>query len=134
VRDLGGIVATFAVALLFVGVVVLAGHDTTVLVSPPEAVAEEFTRKLAGGRYEVALQHLEEGGEAALPAVRQSAESLRARARAVNQVEGESSAITGDEATATVAITTSAAGELRWQFALVRRAGEWKIREWRPAR
>jgi hypothetical protein len=130
VKRLGALVAALAVALLLVGLIVLAGGDTTVFVSPPEAVAEEFTRKLAAGRYDMALEHLEDGDHGMLAIVRTSGENLRARAGEINQVEGESSAITGDTATATVVIATADAGDLRWQFGLVRRYGEWKIQAW----
>ena len=128
-RDLGALLAASALALLLVGVVVITGHDTTVFVPPPEAVVEEFTRKLAGGRYDMALEHLEQGERAMLPRLRKSGETLRARAGEINQIEGESSAITGDTATATVRISTAGGGELHWQFRLVRRDWQWKIRE-----
>jgi len=58
-KDLLPIVLVTAIALGLVGVAVVVGHDTSTLVSPPEAVAEQFARKLAGGRYDVASAHLE---------------------------------------------------------------------------
>jgi hypothetical protein len=128
---LGGLAAAWMLALLLVGVIVFAGGDTTVFVSPPEAVAEEFTRKLAEERYEMALEHLAAGGRELLPTVRRSGEHLRAQAGAITQVQGESSAITGHTATAMVTITADA-GDLHWNFDFVRQHGEWKIREWRP--
>jgi hypothetical protein len=133
VKEIGRLAAATALALAFVAGVVIAGHDTTVFVSPPENVAEEFTRKLATGRYDMALPHLEHDDPAMLPVVRTSGENLRERAGEVHHVAGESSAIDGDTATADVTIETERAGELRWQFELVRRDGEWKIAEWGPA-
>lgn len=130
-KDVGWLLLASGLALAVVAGVVIAGHDTTMFVPPPEAVAEEFTRKLATGRYDVALAELETNDRASIPAVRISSESLRAEAGAINQVEGESSTITGDTAIATVKIDTQDAGELRWNFQLVRRHGEWKISEWR---
>ena len=130
-KRLAALVAAVALALLLVGVIVVAGKDTTVFVSPPEAVAEEFTHTLVVGRYSMALEHLAERDRGLLATVRTSGENLRAGAGEIIHVEGESSAITGDTATATVVMTTANAGELRWQFALVQRDSEWKIRDWR---
>lgn len=124
-------IAVLALALAVVAGVVIGGHDTTVFVSPPEAVAEEFTRKLATGRYDMALEHLAQSDRGVLPVVRTSGETLRAQAGEVNQVQGESSAIAGDEATARVTIATENAGDVRWTFRLVRQDFEWKIRDWR---
>ena len=130
-KEIGALLLASALALLVVAGVVLAGHDTTTFVPPPENVAEEFTRKLAMGRYDVALAHLEDGTRDAIAAMRASSDALRAQAGRVRQVAGESGAIAGDTATATVTIDTRDAGELHWEFSLVRRHGEWKIRKWR---
>ena len=124
-------IAVLALALAVVAGVVIGGHDTTVFVSPPEAVAEEFTRKLATGRYDMALEHLAQSDRGVLPVVRTSGETLRAQAGEVNQVQGESSAIAGDEATARVTIATENASDVHWTFRLVRQDFEWKIRDWR---
>ena len=130
-KDVLSLVAAVAAAFGIVAAVVIAGDDTTLFVSPPEAVAEEFTRKLATGRYDRAVEHLEQNEPGMLPMVQTSGENLRAQAGAVNNVEGESASIEGDEATATVKITTEKAGDLEWTFELVRRDYEWKISDWR---
>lgn len=131
-KDVAWIVAALAIALAVVAAVVIAGDDRTLFVSPPEAVAEEFTRKLATGRYDMALEHLEHNEPGLLPVVRTSAGNLRAQAGEVNNVEGESpSTINGDRASATVKITTQKAGDVKWTFDLVRRDYEWKISDWR---
>ena len=129
-RDLALVVGAAALALAVVAGVVFGGHDTTVLVSPPENVAEDFTRKLATGRYDVALAHLEQNDSSMLPVVRTSGENLRTKAGAVDHVDGDYSAIEGETARARVIIETERAGELRWYFRLVRREGVWKIAEW----
>jgi hypothetical protein len=130
-KALGGLVLVSLAAMGVIAAMVFAGHDTTLFVPPPENVAEEFTRKLATGRYDVALAHLERNGPPALAPTRESGEALRARAGAINQIEGESAVIAGEAATATVRIDTDDAGEIRWTFHLSRRNGEWKIRDWR---
>jgi hypothetical protein len=131
-KDVARMVAAVAAVLAIVAAVVVAGHDTTMFVSPPEAVAEEFTRKLATGRYDMALDDLARKERGMLPVVKTSAENLRAQAGEVDNVEGESpSDIRGDRARATVTIATERAGEVEWTFELVRRGYEWKISDWR---
>jgi hypothetical protein len=129
-RELTLIAGTMAVALGVIAVAVGPGHDTMTFVSPPEAVAEEFVRQLATGRYDRAVDHLE-NKNGAEPMVTVQGESLRRQAGEVNQVEGEEGSIDGDTATASTRITTSNAGELEWNFSLVRREGTWKISDWR---
>ena len=53
------VVATL-VALAFVAAIVMEGRDTTVLVPPPDAVAEEFARHIAAKRYDRAIQDVDE--------------------------------------------------------------------------
>jgi hypothetical protein len=127
-RELSALVGVSALALLLVAAVVVAGHDTTVLVSPPEAVAEQFMRKVAERRYDMALEQLETGNRGMLPVVRALGATLQERAGAIDQVEGDSSTIAGDAATATVTVSGNR-GDVKWLFDLVRRTGEWKIRE-----
>lgn len=125
---MGGVVA---LALSVVAVAVGVGHDTTVLVAPPESVVEPFARKLAGGRYDVALEHVEETGFEMARRIRADSRRLRDLAGAIEQVEGQPGAITGDTATASALITTEKAGDVTWSFRLVRRAGVWRITDWR---
>ena len=109
-------VAAVAGAMLLVlgamAAVVLIGHDTTVFVSPPEAVAENFVRKLvARGEMGDAIP-----GDA-VP----------------NDVVGEQATIKGDRATATV--TIHAPGRMVSLLVELRRApeGVWRVTEWRGA-
>ena len=120
--------AVIAAALAVVAGSVTAGHDRGTLVSPPDAVVEQFVRKLAGARYDVALAHLEDGSPAMRERIRMTSDALRARAGAIDQVEGKPGAIEGDEATATAVLTTERAGDITMEFRLIRRAGSWRIR------
>lgn len=122
------VAAVVAGALGIVAGSVGAGHDTGTLVSPPDAVVEQFVRKLAGARYDVALAHLEDDSPAMRERVRMTSDALRARAGAIDQVEGRAGAIEGDEATATAVLTTERAGNMTMEFRLIRRAGSWRIR------
>jgi hypothetical protein len=122
------VVATvIAGALAIVAASIGAGHDTSTLVSPPEAVVEQFVRKLAAGRYDVALAHLDENSPAIRDRIRTTSDQLRARAGAIEQVEGKPGVIDGDRATATAVVTTERAGDSAMKFRLIRRAGSWRI-------
>jgi hypothetical protein len=104
-------------------------HDTATLVSPPEAVAEQFARKLAGGRYDVARHHLEHDSRAMRERIRAASDALRAGSGAISAVDGQAGVIDGDRATASAVIDTERAGEIVMPFVLVRRAGSWRIAE-----
>jgi hypothetical protein len=123
------LLATF-VALGIVAAAVFAGHDATTLVSPPESVAEEFTRKIAAGRYELAAKYLNDAGETSLADLRALGQGMHATG-AIENVEGLPGAIEGDAASASAIVTTSQT-ELRYDFVLVRRHGVWKIAAARP--
>jgi hypothetical protein len=125
-KELLLIAVATAAALGVVAASVLVARDTTTLASPPETVAEEFVRQLATGRYDRALKHLAEP-TGALQAMTSQGQALRARAGAIDLVEGEGGAIMGDSATASTRIKTSRAGELHARFDLVRQRGVWKI-------
>ena len=128
-KDLVPIVLVTVVMLGLAGVAIGVGHDTATLVSPPEAVAEQFARKLAGGRYDVASAHLEHDSPAMRQRVRSVSDALRARAGAISAVDGKAGVIDGDRATASAVIRTARAGQIVMPFALVRRSGSWRIAE-----
>lgn len=128
-RDLLLIAAAVLGALAIVAVSVGPGGDTSTLVSPPDAVVEQFVRKLATARYDVALAHLDDDSPAMRERVRITSDTLRARAGAIEQVEGKPGVIAEDRATATAVVTTERAGDITMQFWLIRRAGSWRIVE-----
>jgi hypothetical protein len=123
------VAAVTAGALALVAGSIVAGHDTGTLVSPPQAVVEQFVRKLAAARYDVARAHLADDSPPARERIRVASDTLRARAGAINQVEGKPGVIDGDRATATAVVTTERAGEITMEFALMRRSGSWRIAE-----
>jgi hypothetical protein len=127
VRDLLLIAAAILGAMAVVVASVGLGGDTSTFVSPPEVVVEQFVRKLATGRYDVALAHLDEDSPAVRERIQTTSDQLRARTGAIEQVEGQPGAIDGDRATATAVVTTERAGEITMWFPLVRRFGSWRI-------
>ena len=113
-KDLLHVAAVTAVALGVVGAAASDSRVTTpaTLVSPPEAVVEQFVRKLADGRYDVALRapgrRLAGDARADPDDERHAARTRRRIARS----HGKPGAIGGDSATATAVITTERAGEV----------------------
>lgn len=124
------IAAAVALTLAFVAAVVLIGGDSTILVSPPEAVAESFSRQIATQRWELAAQYVGDDSLLTLDQIEARGRALLERVGDIDQVEGEHGAIDGEHATAAVVLTTRDRGRIRETFSLVRRAGVWKIVEW----
>jgi hypothetical protein len=129
-RDLAAVVATAAIALGVTALFVFVGNDATLMVPPPEAVAEQFTRELAAGRYDRALPQVDRMSSITLATVRVAGENLKAQSGEINQVEGEPGTIAGAHATAKALLTTDRGGRVRLQFRFVRRSGMWKIVDW----
>ena len=126
-KDLFPVVLVTIAALGLVGASVGVGHDTQTLVSPPEAVAEQFARKLAGGRYDVAREHLDRDSPPEREHIRATSDALRARAGAISTVDGQADTIEGDRATASAVIRTTQAGDIVMHFVMVRRSGSWRV-------
>ena len=130
-KDLLAVTLVMAAALGVAGMAIGVGHDSATFVSPPEAVAEQFTRKLAGGRYDVARQHLEQDSPVLRDQIRATSDALRARAGAISAVDGQPGHIEGDRATASALLKTEKAGEIVLEFMMVRHAGAWRITGWK---
>lgn len=124
------IVVTLA-SLGFTSAVVVWGRDSTVLVPPPEAVAEQFARHLAARRYDRALQYVDEASKVSPATVRARGDELHERAGAIDFVEGRPGEIEGEHASAMAILRTEEAGAVTETFTLARRNGVWKIVEWR---
>jgi hypothetical protein len=127
-RAVAAALAVVIGALALAGAAVFAGHDRSVLVPPPDAATESFTRQLTTRRYELALKMLSRGSAAA-----ETPASLRARfgpllqpAGEVNRVDAEVQWMAGERAAAT-AIVAGDSGQVRLGFALVREQGLWRV-------
>ena len=127
-RALANAVAITAAGLALCAAAVFGGGDRRILVSPPEAIAEDFLRAVRMKRYPQAAKYLSQEaraqvGEADLAAVR---DRLEAVVGGIEDVRGEESRITGDGAEAGAEIrglarTTTVALRLR------REKGEWRV-------
>ena len=121
--------AVFVVAMLLVAVAVFRLKDSTVLVPPPESVAEGFARALVAGRYERALPYLSEdlAAEVGIEGLRTMATRLKSRTGEVINVQGEPGWMTEDRADAAATLETESAGYVRLTFPMSRHEGVWSI-------
>jgi hypothetical protein len=127
-RGVAAILAVMAVSLAVIAGAVFAGHDRSLLVSPPEVVAENFTRQITTGRFELALNLLSSGARAT-----ESAGSLKRRfapllrpAGAVNHVDAERLSLDAEQAGARATVRGDN-GQAGLDYGLVRERGLWKI-------
>jgi hypothetical protein len=119
-------------ALAVIAVAVGPLHDTGALVSPPEAVAEQFMRQVANGHYDVAIERAADRGASRVADLRRQGDRLRVLAPIIDRIDGEPGTIAGDTATASALIHADGGGTLRWRFTLARQSGVWKVTGWTP--
>lgn len=126
-KAVAAVLGVAAVSLALVAWAVFVLGDRTVLVPPPEAVAEGFMRQLQTRRFEQARSYL------ARPAVR-SAEGLRARLEAleravgrIQDVRGRRGTVGSLDASAVADLTTADRARAEVAFSLRREHGEWRI-------
>jgi hypothetical protein len=119
--------------LVVIAVAVGPLHDTGALVSPPEAVVEQFMRQVANGHYELAIERAADRRASRLADLRRHGERLRVLAPIIDRIDGEPGTIAGDTATASALIHVDGGADLRWRFTLARRSGLWKVTGWIPA-
>lgn len=124
-----GALAAFSIAMVLVAGAVFRLHDTTVLVPPPESVAEGFARALVAGRYERALPYLSEdlAAEVGPEGLRALATKLKSKTGEVLNVQGEPGWIMEDRADAAATLQTESAGYVRLTFPMSRQEGVWAI-------
>jgi hypothetical protein len=117
-----------AVALAVCAAAVFGLHDGKTLVSPPEAVAEDFLRATSMRRYPQAGKHLSAGARAhinedALAAARARLEEATG---GIEDVRGEAGWIAGDTAEAFGALR-GRDRDVRVPLRLLRERGAWRI-------
>ena len=124
------VVAVLIASLLLIAGAVFGLGDRGVLVSPPEAVAENFMRALSTGRYDMALPYLSDGLARTTDAASLKAykDRLEAKTGAIEEVKGENGRILGEQAVADAVLKTERAGEVTVPLRMERSEGEWTIR------
>ena len=109
----------------------ISAGDRDVLVSPPEVVAEEFTRSVAGGRYDPARKDLSDEVRAAIGTndLQSLRSAIEGSAGDIETIEGEPGDLGASEATASVQVKGDA-GSASLSMQLRHEHGEWKIVSW----
>lgn len=127
-------VATVAAALLLVAAAVFGARDTALFVPPPDAVAENFARELAAGRYELARRHLSSSRRR-----EQGADDLesrfapwKARIGKVDSVEAKELSRASDRAAAICEVRGDPSS-VTLALQLVREQGLWRVDGWEAA-
>ena len=130
-KDLLLAVSSVAAALVIVAAAVFGAADKDTLVPPPESVAEDFARKMASARYELAWKHLSSAARE-----RERVEQLRQRfdpilrpLGAINQVEAGEQARNGETAHAWSRVD-AVGGEVQFSLTLSRENGLWVVDAW----
>ena len=127
-RALANALAITAAALALCAAAVFGGGDRRILVSPPEAIAEDFLRAVWMKRYPQAAKYLSETarakvGERDLAAVRAR---LDEAVGGIEDVRGEEGWIAGDAAEAGAEIR-GRARSLTVSLPMGREKGEWRV-------
>lgn len=108
-----------AVLGLVAGSIVGLG-DRETLVSPPEAIAEDFVRAMATGRYDVAMRYVDPRSGISREQIRGWSDALRAEAGGIYNVDIPDVHRERDEAVARYAVQTTRrteiSGTLRLRF------------------
>jgi hypothetical protein len=124
-----GVLVTMAVAIGITAAALFGLGDRSLLASPPEAVVEDFMRKLETGRYVRAREDLsddivEQVGPDSLRALQRA---LEARIGKIVDVHGERLWMTRNAARAAAVLTTESQKEVEVELPLVWSSGEWAV-------
>jgi hypothetical protein len=124
-----GVLLTIVVAFALTAGALFGLRDRSVLASPPEAVAEDFVRKLETGRYVRA--HGDLGDELAQQvgpdSLRSLLHSLEQRVGQIIDVRGERLWMTTTAARAATVLTIKGGQEVEVEFPLEWSKGEWSV-------
>ncbi|HJQ98621.1 MAG TPA: hypothetical protein VJ826_09910 [Candidatus Polarisedimenticolaceae bacterium] len=115
-------------ALALLALDVFGLHDRSTLTSPPEAVAEEFVRRIAANRPERARDHLSARAKPEYPAkmLARWFGDVESVVDPIDQIEGKDPGMGTDEAWATVAVGNDHR-KVEIRLSLVRERGEWRV-------
>jgi hypothetical protein len=129
VRPIATILGLVAGTLALLAAVVFGLGDRRTMVSPPEAVVENFVRALGRGRFPQAHRYLssEAGRRITVARLAEATRHLESRIGDIRDVKGEEGRLSGDDAEAIALVQTPDAGEVRLPLRLHREAGEWRL-------
>lgn len=126
------IVVTCGLVFAGIGTAIRLG-DRSVLVPPPEAVAEGFVRQLETGRYSRAIPYLaaDLASRTTPDTLRILYESLQARAGRIHEIRGDRERVGEDRAVA-LALLRTETGPDTLRFPMRREHGVWSIESIEP--
>src|SRR6186997_1561793 len=115
-------------SLAIIAAVVFGLHDGQTLTSPPEAVAEEFVRRLAAHRPERAGDELSDRARPEYPAKRLAAwfRDVESVVDPISEVDTKDPGMAEDEAWATVVVGNHER-QVDIRLGLIRERGEWRV-------
>jgi len=130
-KDIALVAGVIVAGLAVVAASVFGGHDTSVLVSPPDAVTESFVRELGMARYGLARNYLARDVKR-----RTSEDDMRAGFETVqggtgkpDQVITSPSSVEGDRARVLATLQGRQATAAMY-VDLIRERGVWKVASW----
>lgn len=133
-KELALLAATVAAAVGIAAGAVFGLGDRALMVSPPEAVAEEFMRELATRRYDIARERLAEGARerGTADALRALFEPVRERIGPINTIDAAplSDPGRGDTQAWSRAEVRGDRGAATFTIALSREKGLWVVSDW----
>jgi hypothetical protein len=124
-----GVLLTIVLAFALSAGALFGLRDRSVLASPPEAVAEDFVRKLETGRYVRAHEDLSDdlAKQIGPDSLRSLLHGLEQRVGQILDVQGERLWMTNTGARAAAILTTEGGQELEVEFPLEWNNGEWSV-------
>jgi hypothetical protein len=124
-----GVLLTIVLAFALSAGALFGLRDRSVLASPPEAVAEDFVRKLETGRYVRAHEDLSDdlAKQIGPDSLRSLLHGLEQRVGQILDVQGERLWMTNTGARAAAILTTEGGQELEVEFPLEWSNGEWSV-------
>jgi hypothetical protein len=124
-----GVLLTVGIAIGLTAAALFALGDRSVLASPPEAVVEDFMRKLATGRYARAREDLSDdvAQQVGPDSLRTLLSALEGRVGKIVDVRGERLWMTRETARAAAVLESDRRRAVKVELPLVWSSGEWAL-------
>jgi hypothetical protein len=117
-KEVTGFFGSVAIVLAVVATSIFALHDRTTLVSPAEAVAEDFVRALTTGRYNVAMRYVDPRAGVSRDAIQTWSDQLRSQG-SVQSVDVTPVASDRDSAITNYVVTLASGQEITGELRLI---------------
>lgn len=124
-KEVALVAAATAAMLGLIAMSIFMFDDRELLVSPPEAVAEDFVRALATGRYDIAMRYIDPESGMTPDDIRRQSDTMRA-AGSIYNINVPEVAHDGQQAIARYAVQKAGAPEIQGTLQL-RFSTAWRI-------